>query len=295
MHRATLIALVIVAHLWQIAGVDGAEPVRLLDVWPNLAPGESTKSNGEALPRRAQEIPPSTRITKITSPQLEVFPAPKDKACGAAVLICPGGAYNYVVRDKEGSEIADWLNQLGVTAFVLRYRTKDGTEPMWKRPLQDAQRSLSLIRSRANEWQLDEKQIGIIGFSAGGQLAALTATNGKKRTYPGADAADKEPCRADFAMLIYPWRLIEDGKLIDELTIDESTPPTFLVHAHNDGSTSLNSIQFYSAMKAAKIDGELHIYRSGGHGFGLRPVEGSMVHTWPDRAAQWLKSSGISH
>jgi acetyl esterase/lipase len=122
------------------ASLHAIEPSATIDIWPGNAPGESTRSTGEALPRRPTENPPATRITKITSPQLEVYLAPKGKATGAAVLICPGGGYGYVVRDKEGSEAAEWLNDIGVTAFVLRYRTKDGTEPVWKRPLEDAQR-----------------------------------------------------------------------------------------------------------------------------------------------------------
>lgn len=287
----SLLAVLAVLTLFE-GGTAGKEPAQLIDVWPDFAPGETTKAVGTALPRRPNENPPSTRITKITSPQLELYPASRETANGAAVLICPGGAYNYVVRDKEGSEAAEWLNRHGVTAFVLRYRTKDGTEPIWKRPLQDAQRSLSLIRSRAKEWRLDTRRIGIIGFSAGGQVAALAATNQANRTYTKVDTIDKEPCRADFAMLIYPWRLVSEDHLMKQLTVDKTTPPTFLVHAHNDSSSSSSSIRFYVALKANRVDAELHIYRTGGHGYGLRPVVGSHVNTWPARAADWLESSG---
>jgi acetyl esterase/lipase len=293
MKKRSLLQVILFSMLVSLVGTGlGEEPSQLIRVWPDFAPGETTKSPGEALPRRLNENPPATRITKITAPQLEVYAASKETASGAAVLICPGGAYNYVVRDNEGSEAAEWLNSHGVTAFVLRYRTKDGTEPIWKRPLQDAQRSLSLIRSRASEWSLDTKKIGIIGFSAGGQVAALTATNHAKRTYDPLDAIDKQPCRADFAMLIYPWRLANEQQLMEQLTVDKSTPPTFLVHAHNDNSSSLSSILFYLALKTHRVDAELHIYRSGGHGYGLRPVDGSHVSTWPARAADWLESSG---
>jgi acetyl esterase/lipase len=295
MRRVPPISLIALLWAFSASQLNGVEPTELIDVWPAFAPGETTKSHGEPLPRRPQENPPATRISKITAPQMEVYPASADSACGTAVLICPGGAYNYVVRDKEGSEIAEWLNGIGVTAFVLRYRTKDGTDPMWKRPLQDAQRSLSLIRTHADEWKLDPNKLGVIGFSAGGQLAALTATNGDNRTYAAVDDIDKKACGADFAMLIYPWRLLDGDKLMKHLPVNKTTPPTFLVHSHNDGSTSLNSIQFYAALKASGVSGELHIYRSGGHGYGLRPVKGSRVHTWPARGTDWLRGSGFAH
>lgn len=267
------------------------EPDQTLPVWNGNPPGETTLSRGEALPTRPTEIPPATRITRITEPTLELFLPPADKATGTAVLIFPGGGYNYVVADKEGSEPARWLNRQGITGIVLKYRTKDGTTaPTWKRPLQDAQRAMSLVRGRAAEWKLRPDHIGVMGFSAGGQLAALTETRFEERSYEARDDLDKTSCRPDFALLIYPWNLYDPKteKLIPELTLSDRIPPTFLLHTHDDGSTSLGPVYFYAALKQRKIAGELHVYQSGGHGYGLRPVAGTTIDTWPDRAAAWL-------
>jgi acetyl esterase/lipase len=276
-----------------------AEPAAMVDLWPDLAPGESVRAIGEPLPRRADEQPPATRIRGITSPQLARFDPPAGRRTGAAALIFPGGGYNYVVVDKEGSEAAEWLNGLGITACVVRYRTRvegsaKGAE--WLRPLQDGQRAVSLVRQHAAEWGLKSDQIGILGFSAGGQLGALVATRFVQRAYEPKDAVDQVSCRPDFAMLIYPWQLLnaQTGKLADFLPMTREVPPTFLVHAHNDRSTSMNSIAFYAALRELGIPAELHVYESGGHGFGMRPVAGSHVHSWPQRAAEWLRQRQLA-
>jgi acetyl esterase/lipase len=270
------------------------EPDRVVDLWPGPAPGELTRHPGDILPRRPDEDPPATRITNITQPQLEFYePAHHN---GVAVLILPGGGYNYVVQDKEGSEAAEWLNQLGITGCVLRYRTKDGSDrPQWQRPVQDGQRAVSLLRFRAEEWQLDAERIGVLGFSAGGQAAALVATRFDRRAYDAGDDIDSASCRPDFALLVYPWQLLnaDTGQLKDEVTVTPETPSAFLVHAHNDSATSLSSVLFYAALKQHGVAGELHIYETGGHGYGLRPVESSQVDTWPSRAEEWLRGRGI--
>ena len=270
------------------------EPDRVVDLWPGPAPGESTRQPGDVLPRRPDEDPPATRITNITQPLLEIYePAQRN---GAAMLILPGGGYNYVVQDKEGSEAAAWLNGLGITGCVLRYRTKDGSDrPPWERPVQDAQRAVSLLRSRAADWELDADQIGILGFSAGGQAAALVATRFQQRAYAAGDDIDSASCRPDFALLVYPWQLVnvDTGNLKDELTVTSGTPPTFLVHAHDDSASSLSSVLLYAALKEHGVAAELHIYETGGHGYGLRPVADSDVDTWPSRAEEWLRRRGI--
>ncbi|MEZ6057651.1 MAG: alpha/beta hydrolase [Planctomycetaceae bacterium] len=279
------------------------EPSQLIPVWPDLAPGESTKHPGTTLPQRASERPPATRITDVTQPLLEIY-LPQPVADGMAqkktpaLLIFPGGAYRYVVQDKEGSEIAAWLNRLGITAIVLRYRSlvPGSKDDNWVRPLQDAQRSLSLIRTQAESLGIDPTQIGVIGFSAGGQLAALSATRFDARSYDPIDTIDETSCRPDFAMLIYPWQLVEGNSLTlrDIVTVTPKTPPTFLVHAHDDSSTSFSSIAFYAALKTHKVAAELHLYENGGHGYGMRPVSGSNIHTWPDRATDWLTSRHLT-
>ena len=272
--------------------VAAREPDRVIDVWNDVAPGETTRSVGETLPKRDNENPPATRITRITRPQMSVFEPDAEKKTGVAVVIFPGGAFNYVVADKEGSEAADWLNQHGVTAFVLHYRTKDDSgKPLWQRPMQDGQRAISLIRTHADEWKIDPNRIGVLGFSAGGQAAALVATRFDERSYESSDTADKASCRPDFAMLVYPWQLVDEKThvLMDEIQITAKTPPAFLVHAHDDHASSLSSLFFYAALKKNGVPAELHIYQNGGHGYGLRPVAGSAVHTWPERAADWMR------
>lgn len=271
------------------------EPDRVVTVWPGHAPGETASNPGVTLPRKENEHPPATRVGSITQPTLAFFDPPAERRTGVAVLICPGGGYNYVVVDKEGSEAAEWLNGLGITGVVLRYRTKDGATPVWRKPLQDAQRSLRLLRANADDWTLDRQHIGVLGFSAGGQLAALTATRFDNKPEAPLDAVDEQSCRPDFALLVYPWQLVAPGRsvLVDELTITPNTPPTFLVHTHDDAATSLSSVLFYARLKEEKVPAELHIYHQGGHGYGLRKVGGSHVHTWPDRAAEWLATSGI--
>ncbi len=221
------------------------------------------------------------------------------------MLIFPGGGYNYVVADKEGSEAAAWLNGLGVTALVVHYRTKqpkktDDSQPQplpndAKAPLQDGQRAVSLLRRDAKRWNIRSDAIGVLGFSAGGQTAALVATRHARRAYDPLDATDQVSCRPDFSMLIYPWRLVDaDATRLNSIfTVDQQTPPTFLVHAHDDHASSLSSVQFYTALKTVGGAAELHIYQSGGHGYGMRPTPGSDVATWPARAADWLRRRKI--
>ena len=262
---------------------------QLLPLWTSHAPGETTAEPGTVLPFRENEIPPVTRVTNITRPALTAFPAAKPN--GMAVLILPGGAFRRVVTDKEGSEIAHWLNQQGISAFVLRYRVEDREVPEpWKKPLQDAQRAISLIRSRAAEWNLRPDRIGVAGFSAGGQAAARLLCAGSERSYPTADSIDNVSARPDFGMLIYPWNLWDQktAALLPELQIDRQCPPVFLVHTHDDRASSLSSVMFYARLRQLEIPAELHVYENGGHGYGLRPVTGSRINTWTAAAEPWL-------
>lgn len=281
--------------LFCVNTVSGREPDRVIDVWPGMAPGESTRNVGTAVPTRVVERPTTTRMGSITCPTLSFYEPPVGKKNGAVVLIMPGGGYNYVVVDKEGSEVAEWVNQQGITGVVLRYRTKEMNTPIWQRPLQDAQRSMSLIRAQAAEQKYDPERIGVMGFSAGGQLAALTSTRFGDRAYTVVDALDITSCRPDFAMLIYPWKLLDEStqQLSADFPITTQTPPTFLVHTHDDGSTSMGSLWFYAKLKERKVPAELHVYQAGGHGYGLRTVSGTAIHTWVEPAAEWLKLQKI--
>ncbi|MDA0833351.1 MAG: alpha/beta hydrolase [Planctomycetota bacterium] len=265
-----------------------------LNVWPDLAPGETTRLIGEKLPYIETEIPPVTRVVNITRPTMTVHIAPKPN--GSAVVILPGGGFAKVVPDKEGTEAAEWLNKQGVSAFVLSYRTSEaGPAVGWKGALQDAQRAMSLIRSRADEWGLDPQRIGLVGFSAGGQIAARLLCAGEKLTYDRLDEIDAVSHRPDFAVLIYPWNLYDPkaDALVDGLAVPSDCPASFIVHTDDDGSTSLGAVMLYAGLKKHKIPSALHVYHNGGHGYGLRPVEGSQISSWTDHATHWLETRGV--
>ncbi|MEZ5944007.1 MAG: alpha/beta hydrolase [Planctomycetaceae bacterium] len=269
-----------------------AEPVA---IWPDLAPGETSLETGTDLPRREGENPPITRTVSVRRPTMDIFLAEKPNRTG--VLVMPGGGFSRVVPDLEGSEAAPWLNELGISVFVLRYRTSEGKpedEPAWKRPLQDGQRALRVLRVRASEWKLDPNRIGVLGFSAGGQVSSILHTADGVAAYKSIDATDEQSCRPDFSMLVYPWRVVdqETGALLKEIRITEKTPPAFLVHTHDDASTSVGAALIYIGLKQNKVPAELHIYQTGGHGYGTRHRPNSVIGTWPDRATDWLILNG---
>lgn len=284
--------------LWSLMAtllISTAQAMEPLDVWPNLAPGESTRSLGEALPARPEEQPTVTRMVNITRPTLSVHLP--ERSNGAAAIILPGGGFSRVVPDKEGTEAAQWLNRHGITAFVLSYRTtEDPKAKGWVKPLQDVQRAMAVIRSRADQWGLNPERIGIVAFSAGGQVGARLLCDAGHLTYDRIDAVDDTSHRPDFAVLVYPWNLYDPATetLVDRLVVPSDCPPTFLVHTHDDRSSALGTVLFYAALKRHNLPAELHVFGNGGHGYGLRPVEGSRISTWPDHAAHWLASNGIA-
>jgi acetyl esterase/lipase len=238
-------------------------------------------------------MPPITRVVNVTRPTMTVHPA--DQSTGTGVVILPGGGFSRVVPDLEGTEAADWLNRHGVTAFVLSYRTTaDSQAAGWVKPLQDAQRALSLIRSRAEEWNIRKDRIGLVGFSAGGQVAARLLSASDKRSYDRMDEVDDVAFRPDFAVLVYPWNMYDakTDALIAGVEVPNSCPPTFLVHTDDDRSSSLGAVLFYAGLKKHGIPAELHVYGNGGHGYGLRTVPKSQISSWPDHAAHWLGTRG---
>lgn len=260
-------------------------------VWPDLAPGETQRTTGTQLPMRAVDKPPIIRIEKIRRPPMNVYPATKN-ANGSAVLILPGGGFGKVVPNLEGSEAAAWLCEMGVTCFVLNYRTRlpnNIQEPGWKRPLQDAQRAMRWIRANADQWNLKRDQIGLLAFSAGGQVGAILITK-ESPAYEAIDKIDEQSFRPDFAMLIYPWNMYEKktDKLMPVIQVNKNTPPSFIVHTHDDGSTSLGSVLLYADMKRQQVPAELHVYETGGHGYGTRSRPNSNIGSWTDRATDWL-------
>ena len=272
--------------VWSPVSLAADEP---LDVWPELAPGETTRLTGTAQPHRPGENPPVTRVEKISRPTFTVHLAPEPN--GTAVVILPGGGFGKVVPDMEGTEAATWLNKHGVSAFVISYRTKQGSgDPGWKRPLQDAQRTLALVRSRADEWGLNKDQIGLLGFSAGGQVAVRLLCAEGQLAYAPVDAVDQVSHRPDFAILVYPWNLYDAQRddFVDGLSVPKTCPATYLVHTDDDRSSSLGAVLFYAQLKKMGIPSELHVYGNGGHGYGLRQIEGSEISSWPGHAAHWL-------
>jgi acetyl esterase/lipase len=276
--------------LFSVIRVHSAQVPERVDVWPGLAPGETTRQLGRAQPFRKNEVPPVVRMEQITRPTFTVHLAPEPN--GAVVLVLPGGGFGKVVTNKEGTEAAAWLHRQGVSACVLSYRTRNAPgESGWKKALQDAQRALSLIRQRAPSWGLKPDGIGLLGFSAGGQVAArLLGSEGKGPGLVG-DAIDQVSCRPDFALLVYPWNLYDTARdaLFDGITVPASCPPTFLLHTDDDPSSSLGAILFYAGLKRHGIPAEIHVYGNGGHGYGLREVQGSRIHTWPRHAGHWLQ------
>jgi acetyl esterase/lipase len=269
----------------------GEEPI---NVWPDLAPGETTRAVGEKLPPREGEAPPITRVSNITRPTMTVHrPAQPN---GTAVVILPGGGFSRVVPDLEGTEAADWLNRHGVTAFVLSYRTTaDPKTPGWTKPLQDAQRALALVRSQADRWGIQKDRLGLLGFSAGGQVAARLLAAEDRKSYERIDDVDAISHRPDFAILIYPWNMYDakTDALVEGIQVPKTCPPTYLVHTDDDRSSSLGAVLFYAGLKKQGIPAELHVYGNGGHGYGLRPVKGSEISTWPTHAAHWLGTRGL--
>ena len=234
------------------------------------------------------------RITNVTRPTLTVYPAPAEKANSASLVICPGGGLSILAWDKEGTEVAEWLNTLGVTAFVLKYRVPiRQKQKRWLHGLQDCQRAMSLVRSRAKEFKVDPKRIGILGFSAGGFLAGMTSTTFEEREYESVDDIDSVSCRPDFAVLVYPAYLVnkDTNKLEPHVTVTKKSPPMFFAHAWNDRVKPESSIELFYALRKHKIPAELHIFDSGGHGFGLRKTDSPATH-WPELCGRWMKRNG---
>jgi len=272
---------------------------QVIALWPAGSP--TLKGANEKEVTKPENVKPGDRINSIVNvhnPSIEVHLPPKDKANGTAVIVAPGGGHRQLVWGSEGTDIAKWLNDLGVAAFILKYRlaqTPNYQYTVEGEALADTQRAIRLVRSRAGEWGVKPDRIGVLGFSAGGHLAAALSTNFAERTYPRIDEADTASCRPDFAVLIYPGYLVSKERpenVSAELKISEKTPPMFLVQAEDDSVPAENSLFFFRALKAAKIPAELHIYPSGGHGYGLRS-SAHLVTSWPQRAADWMKALGL--
>lgn len=284
------LAAFVIVSLFAVASLAAERPT--LELWPGVAPGEKGDIGEERIEPPKDEPRPITRIANVTRPTITVYKPEAANDTGAAVLICPGGGYSILAMNHEGEDVAAWLNSIGVTGVVLKYRVPRRKDlPKHLAALQDAQRAMSLVRSNAEKWKIDPARVGILGFSAGGHLAAATATNHDRRAYEAIDDADKLGCRPDFAVLVYPAYLTEGDKMAEEIRVDKTTPPALFIHAGDDRISADNSISMYRALRQAGVVSELHVYATGGHGFGMHP-NGKPVNLWPDRAAQWMTSEG---
>ena len=267
-----------------------------IQLWPNGAPGEQGDIGKDgARPPRPNAKKKIIIWENVSAPTLTVYKPDKDKDTGSAVVVCPGGGYNILALDLEGTEVCEWLNSIGVTGVLLKYRVprRQGREKH-EAPLADAQRAMSIVRGHAEEWGLHPKRIGIMGFSAGGHLSATTSNNFEKRSYRHVDHNDAVSCRPDFTMLIYPAYLTlekENNKLAPELPVSKNTPPTIIIMTEDDGVRVENALFYYLALKRAKVPAEMHLYAKGGHGYGLRPSD-LEVSNWPQRCETWLRGIG---
>ncbi|EEF60854.1 alpha/beta hydrolase [Pedosphaera parvula] len=299
MNSSRFVAIVLLASICCLR-VSGADAPEVIQLWPKGAPGEQGNIGEEKDASKPNEGlvagKPVIRLGNVSNPTLTVYRPSKEKDTGAAVVVCPGGGYRILALDLEGSEVCEWLNSLGVTAALLKYRVpvRAGQE-RYAAPLQDAQRALGIIRSHAKEWNLNPKHIGILGFSAGGHLSATASNNYLKRTYDTIDAADEVSCRPDFTLLVYPAYLTakEDPyQLAAEVCVTSNTPPAFILQTEDDAVKVECSLAYAMALKKSKVPMELHIYPVGGHGYGMRPTDKPVTH-WPMLAEQWLRNSGF--
>jgi len=291
MHRSLVAAFFLSSALALAAdssGLDLKAPEVFL--WPNGAPG-SEGAHG------SPEWMPGTdgfhRIRNIHQPSLTVFLPPKDKATGVAFVICPGGGHNYLVMDLEGANVARRLNDMGIAGFILKSRLAHTPGYDYKvdvQSLADAQRAIRLVRSRAKEWSVDTTRVGIMGFSAGGEIASLAETRFDEGKADAADPIDRQSSRPDFAVLAYP------GGKPANFTVTRQTPPTFIV-VNNDDNLAPVSAEYYLALKKAGVPAELHVYNRGGHGFGMTgrtpAFEQLPVSGWPARFQDWMADQGF--
>lgn len=277
----------------------GAEPAPLR-LWPGAAPGDQGDIGAERDMFTPQDGliagKPIIRLGNVSVPTITLYRPRADKDTGTAVLVFPGGNYHILALDLEGTEVCEWLNSIGVTGVLLKYRVpeRQGQAP-FVAPLQDAQRAMGLIRLHAKELGIEPLHIGTLGFSAGGHLSAALCAHGKERIYPHFDEADTVNCRPDFQLLIYPNGLVRQNggyTLSPETGVDGNTPPTFLVMAQDDPVHVENALGYALALQAEKVPMELHVYPTGRHGYGLRSTS-DYVTSWPLRAEDWMRSRGL--
>ncbi len=263
-------------------------------LWPNGAPGSEAFASKQELVKPPAKANDSTHLSSVHNPSLLVYLPPKDKATGAAMIVAPGGGHQFLSIDTEGTNVAEWLNSVGVAAFVLKYRLAREPESTYKvdvHPYSDAQRAIRMLRARSAEWNINPSKIGIMGFSAGGEVAVMAATRFDAGKPDSADPIERQSSRPDYQILIYP------GIRADSVQVTKDTPPTFMLAADNDRGPSTAIPALYLELKKAGVPTELHIYASGGHGFGYRPADSRpnvIYATWVLRLKDWMADVGMS-
>ncbi len=270
-----------------------SEPLTL-PLWSGEVPGEKDQKVGKekAEDKNKDGI---IRISNVSKPTITVYQAPADKANGAAIIVAPGGGYGILASSHEGTDVCEWLNDLGVTAILLKYRVpRRANLAKHHAPMQDAQRAVSMVRSKAADWKIDPKRIGLLGFSAGGHLTATVLTSDGSVSFPKEDIDQHSPI-PDFGLLIYPAYLKSEkdpNELVPEVSVDSKTPPSFVVIAHGDSRFVEGAALYYLAMHRAKRQCELHIYGKGGHGYGMKDIP-ERVGEWTVQAGGWMKEMGL--
>lgn len=273
-----------------------------LPLWPGKPPGLPNVAAGQQETSTPGDHPiagqPITVLNNVSQPTLTVYPAPETKNTGAAVVVFPGGGYRILAYDLEGTEVCHWLNGIGVTCALVKYRVPDaGPYPKHTQDLADAQRAVRLVRQHASEWQINPKRIGVLGFSAGGHLVAVLGAHYAAAVYPPVDEADKLSARPDFSLLIYPGYLSKGGTsqiVPAEARPVATTPPSFLIQAEDDPVHVENAWAYFEALKQAKVPAEMHLYAEGGHGYGLRKTK-LPVTDWPELVTIWLRTIGVTN
>jgi len=277
-------------------------------IWPGLPPGGHAVPDSESIGTAPKPVAgkPWVYVRNVSRPTLTVY-SPQGQNTGAAIIVFPGGGYQILAIDLEGTEVCDWLRSRGITCILLKYRVPNAGA-LWNQlcgcflntksslALEDAQRTLGLVRLHAAEWRIDPHKVGVLGFSAGGHLVAAVSTHFEQRVYPVVDAADQESCRPDFAVALYPGHLLIDYEKLElnpNIRVTRNTPPTFLAQAENDDVDNVNnSLVYYAALKKAGVSVEMHLFPEGGHAFGLRPTKDPITE-WPQLVEKWLRAIGI--
>lgn len=303
-----LLAVLLAATRIPVAAADSMS----VKLWPDGPPGAKANPGYREAYQPGQPDPARPKIFRVSDPTLEIFLPPKAKATGAAVVICPGGGYAFLAYSHEGIKVAEWLNEIGVVGAVLKYRLPSDEIMRDKSigPLQDVQEAIRTVRRHSAAWGVAPTKIGVLGFSAGGHLAGIASTLYAEKVYSPIDATSARP---DFSVLVYGVLSFVPGisegstctallgadptleqrqRFSSELHVDARTPPAFLIHSQDDPAVSVeHSVRYFQALKSHGVGGELHIYQTGGHAYGLGISPGSPSQ-WPDELRRWLRSNG---